>query len=67
MIDTNRIDTSQPIDLATICNTGVYDFEPRHFHYGVHLTDEVTNYVKLSFLHNFPVFSNPYFIYYRLC
>lgn len=40
MIDTDRIDISKPIDLATICNTGVYNFEPGQHHFGVHLTDE---------------------------
>lgn len=40
MIDTNRIDTSKPIDLATLCNSGIYNFDPKSFHYGVNLTDE---------------------------
>ncbi|XP_075212906.1 mitochondrial ribosomal protein L15 [Lycorma delicatula] len=40
MIDTGRIDTSKPIDLSTICNSGIFTFNPREFHYGVHLTDE---------------------------
>ncbi|KAI5704741.1 hypothetical protein M8J76_007905 [Diaphorina citri] len=39
-IDTNRIDPSKPIDLAALCNTGLYTFEPFHNHYGVNLTDE---------------------------
>lgn len=41
-IDTNRIDPSKPIDLAALCNTGLYTFEPFHNHYGVNLTDEVS-------------------------
>ncbi|XP_014241933.1 39S ribosomal protein L15, mitochondrial [Cimex lectularius] len=40
MIDTNRIDTTVPIDLATIVNTGLYRFQPEEKHYGVNLTDE---------------------------
>uniref|UniRef100_A0A8D8UT25 Large ribosomal subunit protein uL15m n=1 Tax=Cacopsylla melanoneura TaxID=428564 RepID=A0A8D8UT25_9HEMI len=39
-IDTNRIDPSKPIDLATLCNTGLYTFDPLLNHYGVHLTHE---------------------------
>lgn len=41
MIDTDRIDTSKPIDLVQICNTGLYEIKPQSKHYGVHLTDEV--------------------------
>ncbi|XP_014294084.1 large ribosomal subunit protein uL15m [Halyomorpha halys] len=40
MIDTNRIDVTEPIDLATICKTGLYQIRPEDKHYGVHLTDE---------------------------
>ena len=43
MIDTGRIDTSKPIDLATIANTKVFPIEPNFHHFGVNLTDEVTN------------------------
>ncbi|CAH1396668.1 unnamed protein product [Nezara viridula] len=43
MIDTNRIDISEPIDLATLCNTGLYKLRPEEKHYGVHLTDEGTD------------------------
>ncbi|XP_047366925.1 39S ribosomal protein L15, mitochondrial [Vespa velutina] len=39
-IDTNRIDISKPIDLATIINTGLYNFHINWKHAGVHLTDE---------------------------
>ena len=42
MIDTGRIDTSKPIDLATIANTKVFPIEPNFHHFGVNLTDEVT-------------------------
>lgn len=41
MIDTDRLDISKPIDLAAICNTGLYDFVPDMKEYGIHLTDEV--------------------------
>lgn len=42
MIDTDRIDISKPIDLAAICNTGLYSFVPDMKEFGVHLTDEVS-------------------------
>jgi len=41
MIDTDRLDISQPIDLSVICNTGLYTIEPLHKHFGIQLTDEV--------------------------
>ncbi|GBM71227.1 39S ribosomal protein L15, mitochondrial [Araneus ventricosus] len=40
MIDTGRIDASQPIDLNMICNTKLYSIDPLDRHFGVHLTDE---------------------------
>lgn len=40
MIDTGRLDPSQPIDLASICNTKAFDLNPDRRHFGVHLTDE---------------------------
>ena len=40
MIDTNRINSSQPIDLASICNSKVFPLNPKHRHFGVNLTDE---------------------------
>lgn len=40
MIDTDRIDSSKPIDLVQICNTGLYKIKPASKHYGVNLTDE---------------------------
>lgn len=40
MIDTDRIDSSKPIDLVQICNTGLYKIKPIWRHFGVHLTDE---------------------------
>lgn len=43
MIDTNRLDTSKPIDLCALFNTGLYDINIRLKHAGVHLTDEGAN------------------------
>ncbi|KAL0273939.1 UNVERIFIED_CONTAM: hypothetical protein PYX00_006496 [Menopon gallinae] len=43
LIDTDRIDTSSLIDLATLCGTGVYTFSPQERHFGVNLTDEGIN------------------------
>lgn len=40
MIDTGRIDPTQPIDLTSICNTSLYKIHPLEQHFGVHLTDE---------------------------
>lgn len=40
MIDTNRINSSQPIDLASICNSKVFPLNPKHRHFGVNLIDE---------------------------
>ncbi|XP_078041397.1 mitochondrial ribosomal protein L15 [Augochlora pura] len=39
-IDLNRIDTSKPVDLVSLINTGVYNIKMEHKHAGVHLTDE---------------------------
>uniref|UniRef100_T1IRT1 Large ribosomal subunit protein uL15m n=1 Tax=Strigamia maritima TaxID=126957 RepID=T1IRT1_STRMM len=45
MIDTERIDPNEPIDLATFCNTKLYHLVPRSRHFGVHLTlDGVDNF-----------------------
>ncbi|XP_023021998.2 mitochondrial ribosomal protein L15 [Leptinotarsa decemlineata] len=40
LIDTNRIDTSKPIDLQAILNTGLYKLSPDQLEFGVQLTDE---------------------------
>ncbi|XP_058459947.1 large ribosomal subunit protein uL15m [Malaya genurostris] len=40
LIDTSRIDTSHPIDLTTICNTGLFQIKPGQMHYGVQVTEE---------------------------
>lgn len=44
LIETGRIDPSQPIDLTTICNTQLYKCIPVDHHFGVHLTDEGADY-----------------------
>lgn len=44
MIDLNRIDTSKPIDLSVLCNTGLYKMNPEEKHFGVNLVDEVRCY-----------------------
>ena len=44
MIDTGRIDPSEPIDLTTICNTKLYKLDPHDREFGVQLTDEVSLY-----------------------
>lgn len=40
LIDTNRIDTTKPIDLVSLINTGLYKMNPDEKHFGVNLTDE---------------------------
>ena len=40
MIDTGRLDTSKPIDLAAVCNTKVFLLDPKSRHFGINLTDE---------------------------
>lgn len=40
MIDTNRLDTSKPIDLVQICNCGLFDLQPASRQYGFQLKDE---------------------------
>uniref|UniRef100_A0A336M1P0 CSON015586 protein n=1 Tax=Culicoides sonorensis TaxID=179676 RepID=A0A336M1P0_CULSO len=39
-IETNRIDAKKPIDITTICNTGLYEISPYEKQYGFQLTDE---------------------------
>jgi len=43
LIDTNRIDTSKPVDLVALVNTGLYKIFPDERHFGVQLTDEGTD------------------------
>ncbi|GFT25724.1 39S ribosomal protein L15, mitochondrial [Nephila pilipes] len=40
MIDTGRVDPTQPIDLTSLVNTKLYKIDPIERHFGVHLTDE---------------------------
>ncbi|CAH8445785.1 unnamed protein product [Dicrocoelium dendriticum] len=41
MIDLDRINPLEPIDLTTICNTRLHRLDPEHErHYGFHLVDE---------------------------
>lgn len=40
MIETNRLDTSKPIDLVSIINTGLYHLKPDSHEFGINLTDE---------------------------
>ncbi|CAG9854894.1 unnamed protein product [Phyllotreta striolata] len=40
LIDTNRIDTTKPIDLVAIMNTGLFRLYPDQQHFGFQLTDE---------------------------
>ncbi|XP_050067439.1 39S ribosomal protein L15, mitochondrial [Anopheles maculipalpis] len=40
LIDTDRLSPRAPIDLTTICNTGLFEIRPDLLHHGVQLTDE---------------------------
>ncbi|KAG8223261.1 hypothetical protein J437_LFUL001538 [Ladona fulva] len=40
LIDTNRLDTSEPIDLTAICNSGLFTILPERRQYGFQLKDE---------------------------
>jgi len=40
LVDTNRMNSKEPIDLSSICNTKLYSFDPHVRHYGFNLTDE---------------------------
>lgn len=46
MIDTDRINTSRPVDVASICSTGLFDFLPDQKQFGFQLTDEGANQFK---------------------
>lgn len=41
MVDTNRIDTSKPIDLPALLNTNIYKMELNKKHSGVQITSDV--------------------------
>lgn len=40
MIDTGRLDTTKPLDLAALCNTKIVSISPLENQYGFQLTDE---------------------------
>ncbi|KAK9869359.1 hypothetical protein WA026_003116 [Henosepilachna vigintioctopunctata] len=40
LIETNRINANQPIDLVSILNSGLYRLSPDKHEFGIHLTDE---------------------------
>ncbi|KAK3777582.1 hypothetical protein RRG08_021700 [Elysia crispata] len=40
LIDLNRVNTSRPVDITSICNTGLFNFDISKNHFGVNLTDE---------------------------
>ncbi|KAJ8726426.1 hypothetical protein PYW07_001124 [Mythimna separata] len=40
MIDKDRVDVNQPIDIASIVKSGIYNFFPDQKQFGVNLTDE---------------------------
>lgn len=46
LIDTDRIDSSRPIDLVSLCNTGLYSIRPDTRQFGIQLTDEGVNEFK---------------------
>ncbi|XP_069126980.1 large ribosomal subunit protein uL15m-like [Argopecten irradians] len=40
MVDLNRVDKNEPIDLTSICNTGLVRVIPEQKQFGIHLTEE---------------------------
>lgn len=46
MIDLNRLNTSRPIDVASLCATGIFTFNPDQKQFGFQLTDEGANTFK---------------------
>lgn len=40
LIDTNRIDSENPIDLTSFCNTGLFSIKPELRQFGIQITDE---------------------------
>merc|ERR1719210_1244009 len=40
LVDLGRVDTSQPIDLTSLCNTKTIKVDPHLKHYGINLTDD---------------------------
>lgn len=56
MIDLNRLDVTKPIDLAALCNTGLYNINPEDKHFGVNLIDEVSNFSTCFYRRTFVYF-----------
>jgi len=48
LIDTNRINTAEPIDLVALSNTKVFRFDTSQKHFGFNLTDDDENNVQGS-------------------
>lgn len=46
LIDSGKIDPSEPIDLTAICNSNEYRIDPYLNHYGVQLVDEGADFFK---------------------
>lgn len=40
LVDTGRVDTTKPLDLAALCNTKLFKLAPLENQYGFQLTDE---------------------------
>lgn len=40
LVDLNRIDPNEQIDLTALCNTKLFDLNPAERHYGFHLTEQ---------------------------
>ncbi|CAG5115825.1 unnamed protein product [Candidula unifasciata] len=40
MIDLDRVDVTKPVDIVSICNTGLFKFEVAKNHFGVNITEE---------------------------
>ena len=40
LLDTNRLNSQKPIDIASLCNTGLLTFTPDERHFGFQLTDK---------------------------
>jgi len=46
LIDTDRIDPKKPIDITTLCNTGLYEVRPAEKQFGFQLTDAGADFFK---------------------
>ena len=47
LVDTGRVNTNEPIDLTTLCNTKIVRIEANKREFGIQLTDEV--FIQLNF------------------